>query len=269
MVKDLLTHFLVALVIFVPLETLLPRRKDKKIFREHLLVDVSYALLAGIVIVAGMTGLFIFAQTGIRPLVPEVVRDAISNQPLILQVLEIIVIADIGYYLIHRMFHELPGLWRFHAIHHSIEDMDWIAGSRVHPIDQIMTRGVSMMVPIAMGYTGAAMAVFALFFSWHSVLKHSNVKVSFGIFRWILATPTYHHWHHANQSEAFDKNFAGQLPIIDLLFGTAIMKEKDGPKIYGTNHPVPKDFPGQLIDPFRRPREQKSPVHAPVAESQR
>ena len=266
MVKDILTHFLIALVIFVPLETLLPRRKDKKIFRPHLLVDVCYALLAGLVIMAGMTGLFVFAQAGIRPLIPEAIRTVITSQPLVLQVLEVIVIADFGYYLIHRMFHEVPGLWRFHAVHHSIEDMDWVAGSRVHPIDQIMTRGVSMMVPIVLGYSDAAMAIFALFFSWHSVLKHSNVKISFGVFHWILATPTYHHWHHANQPEAFDKNFAGQLPVIDLLFGTAIMKEKEGPKVYGTNHPVPKDFPRQLILPFF-PTKAVEPVTQQTAET--
>jgi sterol desaturase/sphingolipid hydroxylase (fatty acid hydroxylase superfamily) len=84
------------------------------------------------------------------------------------------------------------------------------------------------------------------------MLKHSNFKISFGPLRWILASPTYHHWHHANQPEAYDRNFAGQLPLIDLLFGTAIMKEAEGPSAYGVDEPIPEDFVGQLIVPFRK-----------------
>lgn len=251
MLMNILSHFLFAMLIFVPLEALAPRRRDQKILRQLWQTDTAYALFAGTLIAAGMTALFLGTQAIFAPLVGEPIRNAIAAQPLVLQVIEIVVIADVGYYLIHRAFHAVPALWRIHAVHHSIEDMDWLAAYRVHPVDQIMTRGVSLMIPIILGFSPAAFAIFGFFFSWHSVLKHSNVKVSFGPLRWLLATPTYHHWHHANQAEAFDKNFAGQLPIIDLLFGTAIMKEKEGPAAYGTDQPLPRDFVDQLIQPLR------------------
>ena len=262
MLMNILSHFLVAMLIFVPLEALLPRRRDKKIFRRLWQMDTAYALFAGVLIAAGMTALFLGTEKLLGPLVGEDIRSAVAGQPLVLQVVELIVIADLGYYLIHRMFHTVPALWRIHAVHHSIEDMDWLAAYRVHPIDQVMTRGVSLMIPIILGFSPLAFAIFGFFFSWHSVLKHSNVNVSFGPFRWLLATPTYHHWHHANQPEAFDKNFAGQLPIIDLMFGTAIMKETAGPAAYGTDQPVPRGFVDQLIQPLRALRAAEAPDKA-------
>ena len=254
MLVDILTHFLAAMLIFVPLETLVPRQRGQKILRQFWQIDTAYALFAGILIATGMTALFVGSERLFAPLIDEGIRTAIRGQPVVLQAIELIVIADVGYYLIHRLFHEVPALWRFHAVHHSIEEMDWLAAYRVHPIDQILTRGVSLLIPLALGYSGAAFAIFGFFFSWHSALKHSNVKVSFGPLRWILATPTYHHWHHANQAEARDKNFAGQLPLIDLLFGTAIMKEKEGPTVYGTDHPLPAGFMAQLAEPFHVPQ---------------
>ena len=269
MFRDVLLDFLISMLIFVPLETLLPRRKGKKVFRRLWQTDTAYALINVFLILMGMTAIYVVARSVFGPLVGENIRGAIAAQPVILQVIEIAVIADLGYYLIHRLFHEIPALWRFHAVHHSIEEMDWLAAARVHPIDQIMTRGISLMIPIALGYSGAAMVIFGFIFNWHSTLKHSNVNVSFGPLRWILATPTYHHWHHANQAEAFDRNFAGQLPIIDLMFGTAIMKEKEGPSAYGTDHPMPSGFIAQLAAPFRRPRAQAGSMSQPVTEGQK
>lgn len=258
MLTNTLIQFLTAVLVFVPLEVLLPRNKEKKIFRAKWQTDTAYVLAGGLFISFGMTALFVFTERMIAPLVDENFRQIMASQPVLLQALEIVIIADIGYYLIHRMFHQIPMLWRFHAIHHSIEEMDWLAAHRVHPLDQILTRGVSLCVPLAMGYSAPAFLIFGAFFGWHSLLKHSNLKVSFGPLRWLLATPTYHHWHHSNQREAFDKNFAGQLPIIDMLFGTAIMKEKEGPTGYGCDTPVSSDFIGQLADPFRTPESQTS-----------
>jgi len=265
MLTHTLIHFLTALLVFVPLEVLLPRHKDKKIFRLHWQTDTTYVLAGGLIISFGMTALFVATGQFILPLVDANFRAAVASQPILLQAVEIIIIADIGYYLIHRMFHQVPELWRFHAVHHSIEEMDWLAAHRVHPVDQILTRGVSICVPLAMGYAPAAFVIFGAFFGWHSLLKHSNVKVSFGPLRWLLATPTYHHWHHGNQPEAFDKNFTGQLPIIDLLFGTAIMKETEGPKAYGCDTPVPADFVGQLAHPIRSAPTQRPTLAPPVA----
>ena len=130
--------------------------------------------------------------------------------------------------------------------------MDWLASHRVHAVDQIITGSATLLVPMVLGFSDAALYLYAVQFGWHSLLKHSNVRISWGPLRWILATPIYHHWHHANQPEAYDKNFAAQLPFIDLLFGTAIMKEREAPEVYGIDEHMPAGYVDQFWHPFRR-----------------
>src|SRR5262249_17185411 len=91
--------------------------------------------------------------------VPLPVRAAIADQPYWLQIVEIIVIADLGIYFVHRMFHSIPLLWRFHQIHHSSEELDWLAAYRVHPVEQIAFRGISLAPIFALGFSDAAIAV--------------------------------------------------------------------------------------------------------------
>ena len=271
MVLDIFQKLLITMSVFIPLEFLLPRLQEKKILRKNWRLDLCYALAAPMITSAGIIFIIVISVLLINPILSPTITDFIAAQPLYLQVIEIIIIADLGYYLIHRMFHENPTLWKLHAVHHSIEEMDWLAAHRVHPIDQIMTRGLSLIIPYTFGFSTAAITIFFLIFGWHSYLKHSNVNIRFGPLKWLLASPTYHHWHHANEEHAFDKNYAGQLPILDILFGTAIMEEKKGPEHYGTNTPVPTDFIGQLFIPFKmlinrfkQPRIAKEDV--PIAE---
>ena len=83
---------------------------------------------------------------------------------------------------------------------------------------------------------------------------HSNLRITFGPLRWVLATPEFHHWHHAKDLEARDKNFAGQLPILDVLFGTLYMPHKTRPKAYGIDEPMPANYIAQLAHPWRTRR---------------
>ncbi len=145
--------------------------------------------------------------------------------------------------------------------------MDWLAASRVHPVDQILTRGLSLMIPCALGFSAEAFAIFGIAFSLHSTLKHSNANITFGPLRWILATPTYHHWHHANEPEAFNRNFAGQLPLMDLLFGTANMEESIAPTVYGVDDPVPDGFVDQILMPFRKADATEAASTQPLADA--
>lgn len=247
-----LQMFALALIIFAPLEMLLPRRTGLTPMRRLWKTDVLYVLV-GYVITSVISVFFLFGGIILLgPLAPEAMENAIASQPIWIQFIEIVILADLAYYAAHFAAHKIPLLWRFHSVHHSIEDMDWLAASRVHPFDQMMTGGMTLMIPIVMGFSFEAIALHALQFSWHSLLKHSNVRVGWGPLRWILCTPTYHHWHHANEPQAWDKNFAGQLPIIDLIFGTAHMTEKQSPTVYGVDDPVPDGFVDQLFYPFKR-----------------
>lgn len=241
-----------AALIFVPLENFFPRHHEQKQLRKHLVLDVLYALVGGMLTMLVAIVFIVFVLFMLGGLVPSVVKDFVHALPIWLQVIMLIIGGDLYYYWAHRAFHMVPFLWRFHAIHHSVEDMDWVAAHRTHPIDTGLTNSGFVIVALLLSIHPAALAIHSLQFAWHSLLKHSNVNVSWGPLRWIYVTPTFHHWHHGNTRDAWDKNFAAQFPIWDILFGTAIMKETENPKKYGVDDPVPSSFLGQLAYPFQR-----------------
>jgi len=250
MLIEVFQTFLVAVLILSPLEKLLPR-KDIPIFRKQRITDILYVFVAVFIISAMTTGVIMVGEFIFEPLIPIALQDWVFGQNIFVQILAIMIIADIGYYVMHRLHHEIPFLWKFHAVHHSIEELDWMASYRVHPFDQALTRGISLVPIFILGFSSGALALWGILFSWHSMLKHSNVKVNFGSLRWILVEPVFHHWHHANEVHAFDKNYAGQLPILDILFGTAYLENRLGPSKYGTDTFVPEDFVGQLVSPIK------------------
>jgi sterol desaturase/sphingolipid hydroxylase (fatty acid hydroxylase superfamily) len=162
-----------------------------------------------------------------------------------------VILSDLGFYGVHRLFHKIPFLWKFHAIHHSIETMDWLAGHRVHPVDQILTKGASLVPVFALGFSDTTAAIYGAFYFWQSMLIHSNVNLRLGPLRYILVLPQFHHWHHADHPEAHDKNFAGQLAFLDFIFHSQHLPGQAIPERYGTSTPVPSDYAGQIAFPFR------------------
>lgn len=252
-----LKRLLLLISVFVPAERLLALRQEQKLFRRAWANDLLYYIANGPIIGFGVSIIILATIVVAELFVPESIRSAVASQPYWLQTLGVILLADIGFYAAHFGFHKIPWLWKFHAVHHSIEELDWLAAHRVHPLDQIITKGVSLLPVFALGFSGMAIATFGLIYGWHSILLHANVKVKFGPLRWLIASPEFHHWHHANQREAYDKNFAGQLSILDVVFRTAYMPRGQMPSKYGTNDPVPSTYLSQLAYPFLRRKPRK------------
>ena len=69
------------------------------------------------------------------------------------RIVEALVLADLFAYASHRLFHVVPLLWRFHAIHHSSEHLDWLASSRLHLVDIVATRAVAFVPLYVMGFS--------------------------------------------------------------------------------------------------------------------
>ncbi|NNC36371.1 MAG: sterol desaturase family protein [Hyphomonadaceae bacterium] len=241
---------LLVAIIFIPLERIFALHREQKLFRKNFLNDLIYLVFNSIPIIIIVGLLVQIVISGLGRIIPETIGEAVQSQPIWLQSIEAIIIADIGFYLAHRTFHAVPFLWRFHMIHHSIEEMDWIAAHRVHPVDQGITKATSIIPLFALGFSGEAIAIYAFIYQWQSVFIHSNVRIRFGPLKWILASPQFHHWHHANEEKAFDKNFAGQLPILDVIGGTLFMPKKDMPIKYGTEGAPKNLYHKQLIFPL-------------------
>jgi sterol desaturase/sphingolipid hydroxylase (fatty acid hydroxylase superfamily) len=250
-----LRNLLLIFLVFAPLEHLLPLRPEQRLFDRSRLLDLAHYLFSGLLIKLGLIAVVLGASALGGAAVPGSWRAGLSGLPLWLQTICVVAIADLGFYAAHRLFHAVPGLWRYHAIHHSIEEMDWLAAHRVHPLDQIVTKSASLVPVFALGFSAAAIGIFAVIYHWQSLLIHANVRLPFGPLRWVVASPEFHHWHHANQREAFDRNFSGQLPLWDLLFGTLHMPRGRMPERYGTDDPVPRTYLAQLAYPLRTPSE--------------
>jgi lathosterol oxidase len=156
-------------------------------------------------------------------------------------------------YWVHRAFHQIPLLWQFHAIHHSTEIMDWLAGSRLHFADAIVTRSLTFIPLFLLGFSETAIAVYVVVVVIQATFIHANVRWQFrGIQRWV-ATPSFHHWHHAAEPQAVDKNFAVHSPVWDWLFGTYYLPGR-WPERYGLgkSQDVPKGWFRQFLSPFVR-----------------
>lgn len=238
-----------AALIFVPLELLLPLHARKETFRPGVGVDVLHALVSGFLIRSGTVATGLVLSYACRLLVPEGIRAVVRGQVGLVQFAELLLLADLFFYAAHRLVHTVPWLWRFHAVHHSSEQMDWLATFRVHPVDQIVNSTIIAIPALALGFSATPLLAYALLYRAHAMLLHSNVRADFGPLNRVVASPLYHHWHHADEPGAHNRNFGGQLAIWDVLFGT-LYEAEALPAQYGTATTVPKGYVLQLLSPF-------------------
>lgn len=249
-----LLELLVLGLVFVPMERLWTLR-DQKIFRTGWQTDLKhfFASHAGVQIIAFVTIIpvqVLFAWT-----VKLDFQRYVAAQPLVLQFFEMLFVADMVSYWVHRAFHKIPWLWKFHAIHHSSLKMDWLAGSRSHIVDTLVNRFLGFVPIFVLGFSPAALYAYLLFVSFHAVYIHANVNHRWPYLRWFMATPEFHHWHHTSDEEGIDKNFAVFLSFIDVIFRTAHMPAY-WPKRYGTTKfQPPETYLGQLAYPFQKHEE--------------
>ncbi len=243
-------------VIFVPVERIFQLR-DQPVFRDEWREDLFYFFVSS---------LFVQSLTYLS-LTPSMVvlqgtqwasgvRTAIASQPIVLQFVEIMFFTDLVQYWFHRAFHEIPWLWRFHAVHHSARHMDWIAGSRMHFFEIVLLRGFTTLPMYVLGFAESALYGYIFFVYLHSVLVHANLKFRFGFRQTLLVTPRYHHWHHGIEKEAINVNYAVHFPILDRLFGTRYFPDEKWPEGYGIqHHPVPLGYWRQFLYPFTSKRD--------------
>jgi len=169
--------------------------------------------------------------------------------PFAAQVGIVFVAGDLLSYWQHRLFHTKPA-WPVHAVHHSSERLDWLSATRFHPFNEIGAQLIFVAPLIAVGLSPAAFVVLAPFTATYAVLLHANINLSFGPLRHVLASPTFHRWHHTKAVEAQNKNFSGFLPIWDVIFGTFYHPKGKVPEGFGVEESVPHGFWRQLGHPF-------------------
>ena len=245
-------EMLILLLFFLPLEQVMPLRPQQKLLRRRWLDDVAYLLLNPWLIRLLVAGLLATLLAPLQSLVPATLRAQVAGLPLWVQVPAALVVAEFGFYAMHRSFHAVPILWKFHAVHHSIEELDWLAAHRVHPVDQALTATASLLPLLMLGFSAPALAIWGFSYFLQSHLIHANVNLRLGWLELVFASPHYHHWHHG--SGAAPANFSAQLIFLDQLFGT--WHRPDGmPADYGIDDPIPAVFPLALLSPFTKTTE--------------
>jgi sterol desaturase/sphingolipid hydroxylase (fatty acid hydroxylase superfamily) len=104
------------------------------------------------------------------------------------------------------------------------------------------------------GFSPAAWAILAPFNLIYSPLVHANLDWTYGPFRYFLASPVFHRWHHTHPKEGGNKNFAPTFPFLDIIFGTYYDPKDARPEVFGTPYDPISDSNifQQLVYPFIR-----------------
>ena len=262
-IQGVLIGLVASAVVFGLLERLWPEKPSQPRWRSDTRTDLVYWFLTPLVTKAitraAVFALFAAAAFGFGKLTVQQWLEPhgpISRQPAWLQAIEILFVGDFIGYWIHRLFHRRP-LWPFHAIHHSSTQLDWLSSVRLHPVNDTVPRILQTIPFFLIGFSPKVMVAYLPFLTFYAVLLHANVRLSLGPLRYVIASPTFHRWHHTCEQEGLDKNFAGLFAFLDLLFGTFYMPPGRQPERFGlAGQQIPKTVLGQLAYPFRRARQQ-------------
>jgi sterol desaturase/sphingolipid hydroxylase (fatty acid hydroxylase superfamily) len=186
-------------------------------------------------------GLIAFYDHGHGPL---------SALPLWAQMIIFLIGEDFLLYWTHRLFHG-QRMWRYHAVHHSSEELEWVSAARFHPVNLFLGSVAADVVMLLIGISPDALVALAPFTIAHSAFVHANLNWTLGPFRYVIAGPVFHRWHHTAADRGGEKNFAATFPILDVIFGTFYMPAGELPDNYGIDERnYPTTFQSQLVHPF-------------------
>jgi sterol desaturase/sphingolipid hydroxylase (fatty acid hydroxylase superfamily) len=150
----------------------------------------------------------------IRLALPHEWAGVVSNLPFWLQAVIALLLAEIWVYTFHRLSHKFEFLWKFHRVHHTLEDMTWSASSRQHPIDFLLIIVGANLPAMILGVDLRSIAAFIILERFYTVLLHSNLKLDYGWFSKVIASPKLHALHHNPKCRG---NYAGILSLLDVL----------------------------------------------------
>ena len=254
----LIIWLILLVVIFTPLEYFWSVHQQK-FFRKNFSIELGYYFLNGLLPKFLLVVPVSLITIALSKIIPIQVKDWGAGLSFPARATMMMVVGEIGYYWGHRLMHQIPWLWRFHAIHHSAEEMGWLVNTRAHPLDMVIPRLLGFSLMYACGLVqvnaGQNLDIVALIVMFIGILWgffiHANLRWRFGWLEWLIATPYFHHWHHTNDNkDVINKNYASMLPWIDWLFGSLYLPKKQWPKVYGIDKPLANRLLLQIIQPF-------------------
>lgn len=158
-------------------------------------------------------------QSGYKALgIPTIDRAFWNGAPFVVTCLFAIVAKDFADYWNHRFMHTRWG-WPTHAAHHSDTHVNGFTSFRIH-FFELLVMSTSHVVLLTWLQIPSTIPVVLLFWSMHNIYVHLDLDYDHGRLKYLVASPRFHRWHHADVPEAYGKNLANVMPIYDALFGT-------------------------------------------------
>jgi sterol desaturase/sphingolipid hydroxylase (fatty acid hydroxylase superfamily) len=201
-------------LIFWPLEEIFER--DTSIRPK--LKDIAYLWFYqshGLWIAAGIVFESAFL---LRQLLPIAWLNFVHEQPLWLQGCAGLVAAEIWGYVAHRLSHQSAFLWKFHQVHHTVEEMSWSASSRQHPVDFLFIIVGANLPAMVLGIDLKSIGLIVILERFYTVLLHTNLAFDWGWLSKVIASPSLHRAHHLPSGHRH--NYAGILSLLDVLANT-------------------------------------------------
>jgi sterol desaturase/sphingolipid hydroxylase (fatty acid hydroxylase superfamily) len=167
-----------------------------------------------------------------------------------------VVILDFSFYVAHVAMHKIPGLWRFHSVHHSDPAVDVTTTIRQHPGESLIRYAFMGVFAVALGPTPAAFAVYRVWSALNGLLEHANVRAPLWFDKWLALVTTWPHMHkvhHSRTPKETDTNYGNIFSFFDRLFSTFTPSHRGVSIVYGLDgfdDPATQTTTGLLALPF-------------------
>ncbi|TRX48398.1 sterol desaturase family protein [Fulvivirga sp. M361] len=252
----------ISLVVWA-LEILFPWRKNQRVIRKDFWLDGFYMFFNFFVFAIVISGIYtaiegFFLSIGIS--MTTLTLWDISSLPGWAQLLVFFVVLDFVQWLTHVALHRWEILWRFHKVHHSVQEMGFAAHLRYHWMENILYKPLKTFGVMILGGFEPSQAFIVHFIAiviGH--LNHANVKLTWGPLKYIFNNPVMHLWHHALYLPENERgvNYGISLSLWDYIFRTSYIPEESGqiPLGFDGVDKFPKNFLGQVIYGFGKDKE--------------
>lgn len=239
---------LLAALAITLLEIYFPERKDWRPTRIEIANDSAFMLIVQILLPQLLSYLAAYTLAGSASKSIHVWPREI---PAALQVVLMILAADLLRYWLHRACHRYMPLWQLHAVHHSPGKLYWLNVGRFHPLEKALQFLFDALPFILLGVTQEVLSMYFVFYAINGFFQHSNVRVRFGWLNYLISSAELHRWHHSMKKEESDRNFGNNIILWDLCFGTYFLPpDRHVGELGLINRFYPPSFLGQVKAPF-------------------
>lgn len=221
---ELAAPFLIGLVVFTGIcERFWPAEPRPVLARGHV-QDACFLVLHAVLVIPLMTLLSVGSADLIGGHMRWIELRPAQNWPGWLLVPVTLIAMDAANWLAHYADHRFTVLWRFHALHHSQEELSVLTSFRAHPL--MHTTGFLLAsVPVAVLMPARPIdPVLITAYVCVGTLQHANLAWTYGPLGRILVSPAYHRLHHATDVQ--DTNLGVVLTVWDVMAGRARFPER-------------------------------------------